>query len=149
MDPLIKSQLLYQLSYTPVPVEGRFRPLGEGAEHTRKSRQGKGTGVGDPRAEKAVDFAVLEAYAMSDTTLVREVLAVFCAEAMEWSRRLDADDDGWLEVIHTMKGTSRTIGANRLGDLCEEAEADAARLPAARAELDVVLEAVNDYLGRR
>ena len=105
--------------------------------------------MSDPGTEKAVDFAVLEAYAMSDMTLVREVLAVFCAEAMEWSRRLDADDDGWLEVIHTMKGTSRTIGANRLGDLCEEAEADAARLPAARAELDVVLEAVNDYLGRR
>ena len=105
------------------------------------------TGVSDPGTEKAVDFAVLEAYAMSDTTLVREVLAVFCADAMEWSRRLDGD--GWLEVIHTMKGTSRTIGAKRLGDLCEEVEADAARLPAARAELDVVLEAVNDYLGRR
>ena len=105
------------------------------------------TGVSDPGTEKAVDFAVLEAYAMSDMTLVREVLAVFCAEAMEWSRRLDADDDGWLEVIHTMKGTSRTIGANRLGDLCEEAEADAARLPAARAELDVVLRGPVDEVG--
>ena len=105
--------------------------------------------MSDPGADKAVDFAVLEAYAMSDTTLVREVLAVFCAEAMEWSRRLDGGDDRWLEVVHTMKGTSRTIGARRLGDLCEEAEADPARLPAVRAELDAVLEAVNDYLGRR
>ena len=105
------------------------------------------TDVGEQGAEKAVDFTVLEAYAMSDATLVREVLLVFCAEALEWSRRLDGD--GWLEVVHTMKGTSRTIGAKRLGDLCEEAEADPARLPAARAELDAVLEAVNDYLGRR
>ena len=105
--------------------------------------------MSDPGADKAVDFAVLEAYAMSDTTLVREVLAVFCAEAMEWSRRLDADAEGWLDVVHTMKGTSRTIGATRLGDLCEEAEANPSRLAAARAELDAVLEAVNDYLGRR
>ncbi|HEX5777103.1 MAG TPA: Hpt domain-containing protein [Caulobacteraceae bacterium] len=103
--------------------------------------------MSDPRAEKTVDFAVLEAYAMSDTTLVREVLTVFCAEAMEWSHRLDGD--GWLEVVHTMKGTSRTIGAKRLGDLCEEAETDPARLPEVRAELGAVLEAVNDYLGRR
>ena len=105
--------------------------------------------MSDPGADKAVDFAVLEAYAMSDTTLVREVLAVFCAEAMEWSRRLDADAEGWLDVVHTMKGTSRTIGATRLGDLCEEAEANPSRLAAARAELDAVLEAVNDFLGRR
>ena len=105
------------------------------------------TGVGAQGPEKAVDFTVLESYAMSDRTLVREVLTVFCAEAREWSRRLDGD--GWLAVIHTMKGTARTIGANRLGDICEAAEADAARLPDARAELRVVVEAVNDYLARR
>ena len=46
MDPLIKSQLLYQLSYTPAPDREAFvnRPLGEGAEHTRKGVEGKGDG---------------------------------------------------------------------------------------------------------
>ena len=33
-DPLIKSQLLYQLSYAPVPFESREGLSGKGAEHT-------------------------------------------------------------------------------------------------------------------
>ena len=37
-DPLIKSQLLYQLSYAPAP-EGQGP--GEGAEHTRNCFDGK------------------------------------------------------------------------------------------------------------
>ena len=94
-----------------------------------------------------MNFSVLEAYALGDRTLVREVLSVFCAEAMEWSRRLNGDD--WRAVVHTMKGTARTIGADALGDLCEQAEGDAARLPEVRSALEAVVRAVNDYLARR
>ena len=103
--------------------------------------------VREQGAEKAVDFGVIEAYAMQDRTLVREVLTIYCAEAMEWGRVLDGD--GWRAAVHTCKGTSRSIGANRLGDLCEAAEADASKLPAIRPELDAVLREINDYLARR
>jgi len=40
-DPLIKSQLLYQLSYAPVSTK-RAQPDGEGAEHSRKATGRKG-----------------------------------------------------------------------------------------------------------
>ena len=103
--------------------------------------------MGEQGAEKAVDFAVIEAYAMSDRALVREVLTIYCAEAMEWTRKLESDD--WRAVVHTCKGTSRSIGANRLGDLCEAAEADASRLPEVRPALNAVLREINDYLARR
>lgn len=112
-----------------------------------KALKARVAGVGDQGAEKAVDFAVIEAYAMNDRTLVREVLTIYCAEAMEWARKFDSDD--WRAAVHTCKGTSRSIGANRLGDLCEAAEADAAKRAQIRPELDLVLREINDYLARR
>ena len=44
-DPLIKSQLLYQLSYAPKPY-GALRPRGEGAENTANRVERKGEGLG-------------------------------------------------------------------------------------------------------
>ena len=45
-DPLIKSQLLYQLSYTPVPAPVLcVEAGGEGAENTRNRGLGKGPGM--------------------------------------------------------------------------------------------------------
>ena len=41
LDPLIKSQLLYQLSYAPTP-DGALRPQGEGAENTGNRVERKG-----------------------------------------------------------------------------------------------------------
>ena len=41
LDPLIKSQLLYQLSYAPLP-DGALRPRGEGAENTGNRVERKG-----------------------------------------------------------------------------------------------------------
>jgi HPt (histidine-containing phosphotransfer) domain-containing protein len=107
-------------------------------------------GVGDERASEAVDFAYLTGYAAGDETLVREVLAVFRAEAIEWSNRLCAGSGGWREVVHTLKGTSRTIGANRLGALCEAAESRGeAGLPDVRAELERVVAQITEYLAAK
>ena len=44
-DPLIKSQLLYQLSYAPKP-RGTLRPRGEGAENTANRVERKGVELG-------------------------------------------------------------------------------------------------------
>ena len=106
--------------------------------------------MGGERPSSAVNFAFLEGYAAGDRTLVREVLAVFRAEAAEWSASLDGQAADWRFVVHTMKGTARTIGAEMLGDLCEQAEEDgAASLPRVRAALESVLDEIEAYCGPR
>jgi HPt (histidine-containing phosphotransfer) domain-containing protein len=107
-------------------------------------------GLSENQASGAVDFPYLEAYAAGDETLVREVLAVFCAEAAEWSGKLSEASGSWRTVVHTLKGSARTIGAGRLGELCEAAEAGgAARLPLVRAELETVVAEISAYLASR
>jgi HPt (histidine-containing phosphotransfer) domain-containing protein len=50
-------------------------------------------------------------------------------------------------VIHTMKGTSRSIGADGLGDLCERAETEGRQaLPEVRKALNAVIAEVRRYL---
>jgi HPt (histidine-containing phosphotransfer) domain-containing protein len=95
----------------------------------------------------AVNFGYLEEFASGDQRLVREVLTVFCAEAVEWGERLDDDPENWARVIHTMKGTSRSVGADGLGDLCQQAEATGPdALPGVRAALNEVIAEVRRYL---
>ncbi|HEX6865648.1 MAG TPA: Hpt domain-containing protein [Caulobacteraceae bacterium] len=104
--------------------------------------------MGEEPGAKAVDFDWLEAYANHDRTLVREVVTLFAAEAAEWAPLLVETAD-WRPLVHTIKGTSRSVGARALGDLCERAEVDGARhLPQVRAELATVLEEIGAYLAR-
>jgi HPt (histidine-containing phosphotransfer) domain-containing protein len=108
------------------------------------------TGMGDERPSSAVNFAFLEGYASGDETLVREVLTVFRAEAAEWSGKLSNGASDWRFVVHTMKGTSRAIGADGLGELCRQAEDDGgASLPRVRAALDDVVGEIAAYLAKR
>jgi HPt (histidine-containing phosphotransfer) domain-containing protein len=95
----------------------------------------------------AVNFAYLEGFTAGDTRLMREVLKVFCSEAAEWANRLDAEPDDWRRVIHTMKGTSRSVGADALGDLCQQAEGRGPEmLPQVRAALDGVIAEVRAWI---
>ncbi len=106
------------------------------------------TDVGEEGGSRAVDFGWLEAYANHDKMLVREVLTLFAAEASEWGPSLVETAD-WRPLAHTIKGTSRSVGAKALGDLCERAEVDGAKhLPQVRAELAAVLEEIGEYLAR-
>ncbi|MGE5500320.1 MAG: Hpt domain-containing protein [Ignavibacteriales bacterium] len=98
-------------------------------------------------ASKAVNFAYLEEFAGGDVGLMREVLKVFSGEAHGWARELEAGPKDWRAIVHTMKGTGRSVGANGLGDLCEQAEADGPELlPRIRAELDEVIAEVDAWL---
>ena len=95
---------------------------------------------------QAVDFDWLEAYANHDLTLVREVLTLFAAEAAEWGGQLYPEGD-WKPVVHTVKGTSRSVGARTLGELCERAEAEGAELlPQVRDELTRAQAEIAEYL---
>ena len=95
-----------------------------------------------------VDFSVLKAYARGDDSFVRDVLALFRTEAAGWAPSLDPEAPDWRAVVHTMKGTSRTVGARSLGDLCEQAERDGAVvLPAIQASLQAALDEIEAYLG--
>jgi HPt (histidine-containing phosphotransfer) domain-containing protein len=95
-----------------------------------------------------VDFAYLERFAAGDRAVIVEVLALFAQQAGEWSARLAAPSDDWRDVVHTIKGAARGVGAFRLGDLCAEAEAAGpSGLPAVREALAGALAEMAAYRG--
>ncbi|HEV2530913.1 Hpt domain-containing protein [Phenylobacterium sp.] len=97
----------------------------------------------------AVDFDYLERFAAGDRGVVGEVLSLFLDQARIWAPRLTAEDPGWRDVAHTIKGAGRGIGANRLGDVCAEAEAEGeAMLPKVREALAQAVAAIEAYQAR-
>lgn len=110
----------------PPSLRSKVRPGGEGAENTRKRGLGKachqGGDVGSGKLVGAVDFGFLESFAAGDTVVVAEVLQLYCREARVWAAKLEPDDPNWRDLIHTIKGASRGVGAVALGDLCAAAE---------------------------
>jgi HPt (histidine-containing phosphotransfer) domain-containing protein len=96
-----------------------------------------------------VDFAYLEGFAAGDRQVVSEVLALFRQQAQLWAGSLDASDPGWRDVVHTIKGAARGVGANPLGDVCARAEAAGEdELPAVRAALEAVVVTITAYQAR-
>jgi HPt (histidine-containing phosphotransfer) domain-containing protein len=96
-----------------------------------------------------VDFGYLEGFAAGDATVVREVLMLFGQQAERWGGSLDAADPGWRDVVHTIKGAARGVGANALGDICAQAEAQGPDgLPAVRAGLQAAVADIDAYLAR-
>ena len=95
---------------------------------------------------KAVDFGYLEGFTAGDRQVIGEVLALFRQQAEVWTASLDAADDGWRDLVHTIKGSARGIGANPLGDVCAEAEAQGpSALPAVRTALDAAVAEIAAY----
>ena len=96
-----------------------------------------------------MDFGYLEGFAAGDRTVVREVLAMFGQQAALWARGLDAGDAGWRDVVHTIKGAARGVGANALGDACAACEAAGeGDLPTVRAALSAAVADIAAYLAR-
>jgi HPt (histidine-containing phosphotransfer) domain-containing protein len=95
---------------------------------------------------QAVDFVYLERFVGGDRAVVLEVLALFCEQAESWQSALQPDNPEWRNVVHTIKGASRGIGARALGDVCETAEFGSVdELPAVRAGLSEAVDAVTAY----
>ncbi len=98
----------------------------------------------------AVDFAYLEGFAAGDRQVVAEVLALFVEQARLWAGGLTEPGPGWQDLVHTIKGAARGIGATALGDLCAEAEAAGPLMsPAVRDALAAVIADVEAYQGRQ
>lgn len=72
-----------------------------------------------------IDFEHLNLYVGGDAGLTREVFGLFRNQVEMWGRMLtvDADDDTWMSVTHSLKGSARAVGAVNLAEICETAEA--------------------------
>ena len=75
--------------------------------------------------ETAINFQHLRQYVGDDTSLTGEVFGLFRHQVDMWGKALtaDADDETWLSVTHSLKGSARAVGACGLADSCEFAEA--------------------------
>ena len=71
-----------------------------------------------------IDFAHLNQYVDGDPVLTREVFGLFRNQVEIWGKSLnaDADDDLWYNVLHSLKGSARAVGAMGLAEACEKAE---------------------------
>jgi len=75
-------------------------------------------------SELEIDFDHLNQYVAGDPALTAEVFGMFQHQVEMWGRMLtvDADDEIWESVTHSLKGTAKAVGAVKLADLCEQAE---------------------------
>ena len=71
-----------------------------------------------------IDFDHLNLYVSGDADLTREVFGLFRNQVEMWCRGLtaDADDDMWINVTHSLKGSARAVGAMGLAEACKTAE---------------------------
>lgn len=76
-------------------------------------------------AEPEIDFEHLNRYVGGDIGLTKEIFNLFKNQVDMWSKSLaaDADDAVWSGLTHSLKGTAKAVGARRLADVCERAEA--------------------------
>ncbi|MCA8903147.1 MAG: Hpt domain-containing protein [Hyphomonas sp.] len=96
-----------------------------------------------------LDRDTLKAMTGGDASLALEVIDIFREQAGLWSRLMDpkAEARQWADAVHTMKGTSLSLGALRLAQACERAEkAGRAEPPPSTTAAAVLLGEVRDIL---
>ncbi len=95
-----------------------------------------------------VDFGYLETFMAGDQTVIGEVLSLFQQQAALWQAGLDAANPGWPDLVHTIKGAARGVGATALGEACAQAEAQGpSGLPDVMAALQAALAEMRAYPG--
>jgi len=75
-------------------------------------------------SETEIDFDHLNQYVAGDPDLTAEVFGLFKnqVDMLGRSLLLEADDDTWQAVTHSLRGTALAVGATKLAALCERAE---------------------------
>jgi HPt (histidine-containing phosphotransfer) domain-containing protein len=66
-----------------------------------------------------IDSAHLDRMTLGDAGLIREVLAMFSAQAVDLIGRLESMPSDAPALAHTLKGSARAIGAFRVADAAE------------------------------
>jgi len=76
-------------------------------------------------SKPAIDFDHLKRYIGDDIALTKEVFGLFKHQVDMWGKLLNsaADDESWVSVMHSLKGSARAVGALSLADVCEKGEA--------------------------
>jgi HPt (histidine-containing phosphotransfer) domain-containing protein len=93
------------------------------------------SGEGRKPSTRPVDLVHLSRYTLGERALEREVLELFCAQALVYLERLRAarSDKDWKDAAHSLKGSATAIGAWRAAEAAQRAEAlSGAMLIAAR-----------------
>ncbi|MES1991386.1 MAG: Hpt domain-containing protein [Pseudomonadota bacterium] len=103
-------------------------------------------------AARPLDLVHLSKYTFGDRGLEAELLGLFRSQAGIYVMRLEsaADAKEWRDAAHSLKGSSRGLGAWALGDLAEEIEhqdfADEAGRADAITRLRAAILIVNVYI---
>ena len=74
--------------------------------------------------DTAIDFSHLRRFVGEDSGLTAELFGLFQHQADMWGKALkqDADDELWLSIAHSLKGSANAVGAIGLADCCHMAE---------------------------
>jgi HPt (histidine-containing phosphotransfer) domain-containing protein len=105
------------------------------------------------RVNPPIDHGHLARYTFGNKALELEVLQLFAHQAPEYLEQLRsaASEKEWRDAAHTIKGSARAVGAMRVGDRAEKAEAlraspDAAARARAIAALEEALDEARTYV---
>jgi HPt (histidine-containing phosphotransfer) domain-containing protein len=74
--------------------------------------------------EAAIDLVHLRRYTLGDARLEHEILWLFIGQApttLDALKQARTNQD-WVMAAHTLKGSARAVGAQRLAKLAEQAE---------------------------
>ena len=84
-----------------------------------------GTPASPPRHRSPIDRVHLARYTLGNLTLEIEILGLFAGQAPETLAQLATarTEKAWRDAAHTLKGSARAVGANRVADCAERAEA--------------------------
>lgn len=103
-----------------------------------------------PAASPLFDPAHLERYTGDDVELQRELIALMLdqAERCLGLMMIAREETDWRTAVHTLKGSSRGVGAFALGDLCDQVEEiPSLAWPGARLEIKRLTEQTRAAFG--
>ncbi|MGE0768663.1 MAG: Hpt domain-containing protein [Hyphomicrobiaceae bacterium] len=112
------------------------------------------TGVSGGRSEP-VDYAHLARYTFGNKALELEVLTLFAEQAPDYltAMREARSEKEWRDAAHTLKGSARAVGALRVAEFAEYAEAlrnapQGGARQAVLARLAEALDEATDHIAR-
>jgi HPt (histidine-containing phosphotransfer) domain-containing protein len=97
-----------------------------------------------------LDRAHLSRHTFGDRHLEREVLDLFRTQSLIYLGRVKAarSDIEWRDAVHSLKGSARAIGAWRMAEVAERAEAgNPSSRAASIAQIESSLQEVNTLIG--